>query len=282
MTDVTWGWRRGNTRGWWQCDVHYSGRTTRGQVEVVGRGFFFCCRRRRKSWRTEKSQQSEGGQPRNTVSPSCESWAPELGEKGCCRSETQPAGLSSQGGTSGQCEHLKSASYWVGRKSAFTSWQSWNGLELDPRVCGSVLLFFFSSGCLGPGGHTQCQHVVPPSLTPLLLTFLSQAEILRSLPPLQQTLLPHKGHRAEWKKANVLKPERPGSKTCWECCMDEKRLPLRVWRSVDVAHRKHPVPGTAALSDLLPASKPEIRPPFEPSGYFTCVSLTQSSLSNLN
>lgn len=58
--EVTWGRRWSNTRGRWQSNVHHSWRTTWGQVEVVGRGFFFCRRRRRKSWRREYSQPIEG------------------------------------------------------------------------------------------------------------------------------------------------------------------------------------------------------------------------------
>lgn len=30
-----------------------------------------------------------------------------------------------------------------------SSWQPWNRIELDPRVCGSILLYFFPPGSLG-------------------------------------------------------------------------------------------------------------------------------------
>lgn len=40
----TWGRRGRDARRRWQGNVHHGRRTTRGQVEVVGRGFFLCGR----------------------------------------------------------------------------------------------------------------------------------------------------------------------------------------------------------------------------------------------
>lgn len=74
----TWGWEGAIPCGDGRAMVHHGWRTTRGEVEVVGRGFFGSSRRRK------------------------------------------------------------------------SSWEPWNRLKLDSSICSSVLLLFFSSGCLGP------------------------------------------------------------------------------------------------------------------------------------
>ena len=156
--EVTWGWGWSNARGRWQSNVHHSWRTTWGQVEVVGRGFFFCRRRRRKSWRRENSQHIEG----RTIVQHCFYHLYILrGPTGRVERRHEP-----DLGPIFQNRNIRAErASEVSRESALTSWQSWNRFQFDPRVCSSIFLFFFSSGCLGSGKHTCIQSALWPTLS---------------------------------------------------------------------------------------------------------------------